>query len=342
MEDFTGYVANVIEPSEASFVGAAKITPPPEWKPASADYLDKSASIILRKPPKQKFEPGPAGGVYFWTRENYSNLSVSSFAKLAFSVEYRPPRHNSYRELEQIYWETLGDANPIYGSDIPRSLFDDTCKSFNLKNLDTILQKRMSEAQLNIDGINNSYLYFGMWQSTFPWHTEDHELYSINYLHYGSPKSWYVIPPSCGRKFEDLVRKYFPEEMFECKGFLRHKTLVISPSVLLANNVLYANVTQEEGDFILTLPYAYHSGFNHGFNIAEATNFATDRWINFGLFSSLSECLCKKDAVRMNIYSLFFKNSREGRKRSKSETIRHPITHEELTIGDLKKKFKKS
>jgi len=33
---------------------------------------------------------------------------------------------------------------------------------------------------------------------------------------------------------------------------------------------------------MVTFPYGYHSGFNLGFNIAESTNFASERWIEFG------------------------------------------------------------
>lgn len=41
-------------------------------------------------------------------------------------------------------------------------------------------------------------------------------------------------------------------------------------------------VTQEAGEFIVTFPYGYHCGFNHGFNCAESTNFGSERWIDFG------------------------------------------------------------
>ena len=41
-------------------------------------------------------------------------------------------------------------------------------------------------------------------------------------------------------------------------------------------------ITQEAGEFMITFPYGYHSGYNHGFNCAESTNFATPRWIEYG------------------------------------------------------------
>lgn len=47
--------------------------------------------------------------------------------------------------------------------------------------------------------------------SAFCWHNEDHYLYSINYLHAGSPKRWYGVPGSMAEKFETTVQLMFPE-----------------------------------------------------------------------------------------------------------------------------------
>ena len=45
---------------------------------------------------------------------------------------------------------------------------------------------------------------------------------------------------------------------------------------------LVLQITQEAGEFMITFPYGYHCGFNNGFNCAESTNFASERWIDFG------------------------------------------------------------
>jgi len=57
------------------------------------------------------------------------------------------------------------------------------------------------------------------------------------------------------------------------------------------NFFLMQQVTQEAGEFMITFPYGYHAGFNHGFNCAESTNFATIRWIDYGKAAKLvSHC----------------------------------------------------
>ncbi|KAG8067668.1 hypothetical protein GUJ93_ZPchr0005g15796 [Zizania palustris] len=56
----------------------------------------------------------------------------------------------------------------------------------------------------------------------------------------------------------------------------------LSPSVLKSEGVPVYRVVQSPGEFVLTLPRAYHSGFNCGFNCAEAVNVAPVDWLPHG------------------------------------------------------------
>lgn len=50
---------------------------------------------------------------------------------------------------------------------------------------------------------------------------------------------------------------------------------------------------------MITFPGAYHGGFNHGFNLAESTNFALDRWIREG--RGAGYCRCSPHSVRIDV-----------------------------------------
>jgi hypothetical protein len=72
------------------------------------------------------------------------------------------------QELERIYWKTLTFNNPLYGADMPGSLFDDRTEEWNVARLDNLLC-RIDQL---IPGVNSAYLYLGMWKATFSWHVE--------------------------------------------------------------------------------------------------------------------------------------------------------------------------
>lgn len=50
---------------------------------------------------------------------------------------------------------------------------------------------------------------------------------------------------------------------------------------------------------MITFPYGYHAGFNYGFNCAESTNFALERWIEYGKHSV--RCTCREDMVQISM-----------------------------------------
>ena len=53
---------------------------------------------------------------------------------------------------------------------------------------------------------------------------------------------------------------------------------------------------------MITFPYAYHQGFNYGFNCAESVNFANDSWVEIGKKAHF--CTCVDDSVRINVEDL--------------------------------------
>ena len=58
-------------------------------------------------------------------------------------------------------------------------------------------------------------------------------------------------------------------------------------------------MVQRPREFVIARAKAYHSGFNGGFNIAEAVNFAVPAWIEVG--KNVSYCRCEKDSVRIDM-----------------------------------------
>ena len=48
-------------------------------------------------------------------------------------------------------------------------------------------------------------------------HTEDMELHSLNYLHYGAPKVWYCVPPAHKGKMDSFIAKVLYAQLGNCK-----------------------------------------------------------------------------------------------------------------------------
>ncbi|XP_077777658.1 lysine-specific demethylase 4C isoform X3 [Podarcis muralis] len=292
--DFNKYLA-YMESKGAHRAGLAKVIPPKEWKPRKC-YDDIDSLIIPA--PIQQMVTGQSG---LFTQYNIQKkpMTVKEFRHLANSDKYCTPRHLDYEDLERKYWKNLTFVAPIYGADINGSIYNENVNEWNIAHLNTILDVVEEDCGISIEGVNTPYLYFGMWKTTFAWHTEDMDLYSINYLHFGEPKSWYAIPPEHGKRLERLAQGFFPSSSQGCDAFLRHKMTLISPSILKKYGIPFDKITQEAGEFMITFPYGYHAGFNHGFNCAESTNFATIRWIDYGKVAKL--CSCRKDMVTISM-----------------------------------------
>lgn len=121
----------------------------------------------------------------------------------------------------------------MYGADLPGSLFDKGV-NWNLSELNSVLTRGLEGP---IVGVTNPYIYVGSWKAMFAWHREDLDLFSINYLHTGKPKCWYGVPSNEAEKFDQVARNLFPGASQECPEFLRHKTYLIYPPILMKNKI---------------------------------------------------------------------------------------------------------
>ena len=203
--------------------------------------------------------------------------------------------------MERAFWKSISTyaKPPQYGADVLGSLMcDQAASGWNLDKLDTVLSQCAGKA---LGGITRAMLYFGTWRSMFAWHKEDMDLFSINYLHSGLPKCWYAVPCASAGRFEAAAAGFFTEEAQGCREYLRHKTSMMSPSILKASNVPYCTAVQREGEFVITFPKGYHAGFNAGVNIAEAVNFASEAWVPLGEAAATRRCKCNPDAVHIDM-----------------------------------------
>ncbi|KAK1314781.1 putative lysine-specific demethylase ELF6 [Acorus calamus] len=133
-----------------------------------------------------------------------------------------------------------------------------------------------------VPGVTSPMVYIGMLYSWFAWHVEDHELHSMNFLHTGSPKTWYAVPGGYASAFEEVVRvQGYGGNISRLAAFslLGEKTTLLSPEVVVSLGIPCCRLVQNAGEFVVTFPRAYHVGFSHGFNCGEAANFATPQWL---------------------------------------------------------------
>ena len=308
------YVESIEEQLEEYGIG--RIVPPAGWTPRRRGYDDVDfrvekaitqhatgrkglfRTLLVEKKPlsvKRDFEP--------YARKPENQPSAAALAD---------PTHAT---LEREFWKKVAYDPPTYCADVAGTLFDAPsddatsddadarlAKGWDVSRLDSLLSRTLKEKNITLDGVNSSYLYFGMWRALFAWHTEDCDLYSVNYLHYGAPKFWYAIAPEDRERFEILAQGMVPEMWRACPEFLRHKELLISPTLLEQNGIPFTRMMQKPGEFVVTYPGSYHSGFNCGYNCAESCNFATEAWVEIGEDAGVCECVPDAVSLDMRIF----------------------------------------
>uniref|UniRef100_A0A8C7PA76 [histone H3]-trimethyl-L-lysine(4) demethylase n=1 Tax=Oncorhynchus mykiss TaxID=8022 RepID=A0A8C7PA76_ONCMY len=248
--------------------------------------------------------PAEAFGFEQATRE----YTLQSFGEMAdtYKADYfNMPVHMVPTELvEKEFWRLVSsieeDVTVEYGADIHSKEFgsgfpmnngkknlsqeeaDYARSGWNLNVMPVLEQSVLCHINADISGMKVPWLYVGMVFSAFCWHIEDHWSYSINYLHWGEPKTWYGVPSVAAERLEEVMKKLTPE-LFESQPDLLHQLVTImNPNILMSHGVPVVRTNQCAGEFVITFPRAYHSGFNQGYNFAEAVNFCTADWLPAG------------------------------------------------------------
>lgn len=326
--DFYSYVRAINPYGMES--GIVKIIPPAEWVESLPKMTpEKLESIKIRNPIVQSIT-GSKGLFVSENMERHRTYSLPEWKHLSMMLNHRPPvpRGTARSDpkkldpkgvsledfdydldtleftpercefLERTYWRTLGYAQPMYGADCLGSVFDDLVKVWNVAKLPNLLDY----LEHQIPGVNEAYLYAGLWKALFAWHLEDQDLHLINFLHFGAPKQWYAIPQSQHEKFYLIMAEAFPEDSKQCSEFLRHKTFVLSPQYLESKGIKVNKVTHHKNEFIITFPYGYHAGFNYDYNLAESVNFALEDWLPIGL--KAKKCECVSDSVGIDMQTM--------------------------------------
>ncbi|XP_049920246.1 lysine-specific demethylase 5B-B isoform X2 [Epinephelus moara] len=276
----------------------------------------------------------------FGFEQAFRDYSLRAFGQMAdaFKSDYfNMPVHMVPTELvEKEFWRLVGaieeDVTVEYGADIASKEFGSgfpipngkfkvspadekylKC-GWNLNNLAMMNPSVLTHVTADICGMTLPWLYVGMCFSSFCWHIEDHWSYSINYLHWGEPKTWYGAPGFAAEQLEAVMRKLAPE-LFESQPDLLHQLVTImNPNTLMAHGVPIYRTNQCAGEFVITFPRAYHSGFNQGFNFAEAVNFCTVDWMPLG-----RQCV---DHYRMlHRYNVFSHDEMVCNMASKADTL---------------------
>ncbi|AQK98874.1 Lysine-specific demethylase REF6 [Zea mays] len=304
-----------IEPAAAPF-GICKIVPPlpPPPKRTTLGNLSRSFAALHPDDPTPTFptrhqqlgicprRPRPALkpvwlSPHRYTLPKFEAKAGASRKALLARLNVPASKQLSPLDVEALFWRSSADRPVVveYASDMPGSGFAPCAArltqlppanvgetAWNMRRVARSPASLLRFVREEVPGVTSPMLYVGMMFSWFAWHVEDHDLHSLNYMHYGAPKTWYGVPRDAALAFVEVVRVHgYGGEVNSLETFamLGDKTTVMSPEVLVDSGIPCCRLVQSAGEFVVTFPGAYHSGFSHGFNCGEASNIATPEWL---------------------------------------------------------------
>lgn len=200
--NFENYVRTCVFP-RASHAGIAKVIAPPEWRPTQSGSYPDDLDFVIETPITQHISG--AKGIYQHMSEEQNPVQFKHFRSIALQrpqnqqqssttphapdssapapaaavlsgdFELAPElseseKQNPFDAWESRFWRNIRFRPPMYGADMPGSLFEDESPDkpnpWNLAHLRSLLTEKLNRP---LPGVTTSYLYVGMWKSCFAW-----------------------------------------------------------------------------------------------------------------------------------------------------------------------------
>nr|ATB18052.1 histone demethylase 3 [Lonicera japonica] len=232
---------------------------------------------------------------YFYKKITVADLYVdlNSIQKLRepsienIEGEYGRIVANPSEEIEVLYGadtetRVFGSGFPSLSNSVETRDYPEYVESgWNLNNTPKLPGSLLAFESSSTSSVLLPRLNIGMCFSSHCWKVEEHHLHALCYMHLGAPRIWYGIPREYFLKFESFLKKNFPE-LSEHPELLHRLVTQLSPSTLKSEGIPVHRCVQYPKEFVLTLPGAYFSGFDCGFNCSEAANFAPFDWLSQG------------------------------------------------------------
>nr|XP_043622971.1 putative lysine-specific demethylase JMJ16 isoform X5 [Erigeron canadensis] len=141
------------------------------------------------------------------------------FQKKDIFTDFRtPPWENIEGEYWRIVQHPTEEIQVLCGhnleADLP-SLVDDGQSEYTKSCWYLHNTPKLPGSLLSFDSDNTAVLSprmdVGMCFSSICWKVEEHQLYSLSYMHFGASRIWYGVPSKYHLKCEALLKKSFPE-----------------------------------------------------------------------------------------------------------------------------------
>uniref|UniRef100_A0A7R9AW69 [histone H3]-trimethyl-L-lysine(4) demethylase n=1 Tax=Timema shepardi TaxID=629360 RepID=A0A7R9AW69_TIMSH len=296
--------------------------------------------------------------------------TLQQFGEMAdkFKMDYfRTPAHSVPSSIvEREFWRLVSsideDVTVEYGADLhtmdhgsgfptkfTKNLHPVDQKyadsDWNLNNLPVLEASVLGHINADVSGMKVPWMYVGMCFATFCWHNEDHWSYSINYLHWGEPKTWYGVPGGKAEIFESAMKRAAPELFHSQPDFSETKLrkALLEWGVVDAERESFETLQDDERQCDVCKTTCYLSAITCSCN--------PKRIVCLRHYSSLCGCPAKNHSMK---YQFILDELLEMLQKLKfyaesfdkwSENIRNALSHkyqQKVTLSRLKELFQEA